>query len=124
MNPAYAMFARFAVTGVVTALTYLVLSLAFEQIVGTPAVASLIAYALVIIVHFSLNNFYTFQKRRLELAVIVRYALFIIAFAILNYVVNALVQAFELPSIVLYLVNMVVSPLISYGIMKSFVFVR
>lgn len=124
MTPGLTTFSRFVVIGVLTAVSYLALSLLLQRLVGVAAVASFGAYAIVVILHFTLNNFYTFGKREIERTTISRYAMVIAAFAILNLIVDQVVRTLELPSYVLYLTNMVLSPVLSFVVMKTYVFGR
>jgi putative flippase GtrA len=117
-------FFRFALTGVLTAVSYLALCLVLQRALAVPAIASLLAYAIVVVLHFSLNNFYTFGRRHIDRRTIARYASFVLAFAILNLAVDHFVRGFALPDYVLYLTNMVVSPLLSFAVMKAYVFSR
>ena len=116
-------FLRFVVTGVVTAGTYVALSLALERVLPSPLVASLTAYAIVVLLHFTLSNFFTFQQKAVDRRSVLRYLAFIAAFGVLNLIVAQVVHAFEWPSYVLYVSNAVISPLFSFVVMKSFVFV-
>ena len=122
MTPGQTTFGRYVLTGALTAVSYLALSLLLQRALGIAVLASFLAYATVVVLHFALNNFYTFRKRGIERTTVSRYSAVIAAFAVLNLVVDQLVRALGLPVYVLYLTNMVLSPLLSFVVMKSYVF--
>lgn len=122
MTAGLATFMRYLLTGAITAIAYLALSLLFQRWLGLPWLASLLAYTVVVVLHFTLSNFYTFGRREITPTTFSRYSMIVGVFAILNFGVDLLVRALALPPIVLYATNMVVSPLITFVVMKSYVF--